>query len=161
VIAVNSTIFSAPFADICYAWDKKWWTKYLADVKRLGCRRITAGKGRPGCEEFPRVPQREFSEDAIGGNNSGHQAVNLAYMLGAKEIIMLGFDCQHTDGEAHHHGDHPKPLGNATNCQNWLPGFRVLSERLRERGVKVVNCSPRTALDCFERHRLEDYLNGR
>lgn len=167
VIAVNSTIFSAPFADICYAWDHKWWGKYHEQVKALGCRMMSAASNtkKYGTEIVGREPNCEGlgKNGGLGGNNSGHQAINLAAALAdpkADEIVALGFDCTHFEGMAHHHGDHPKPLSNAPNTQKWRQPAVKLAQDLKKRGIRVTNCSPKTILKCFPVMTLEQYLGS-
>lgn len=92
------------------------------------------------------------------GQNSGHQAIQLAYQKGAARIILLGYDMQHTNGRTHWHGDHPKGLTNAEGIAGWVKHFGPLAKALELEGVEVVNCSPETALTCFKRGRLDDYL---
>lgn len=81
--------------------------------------------------------------------NSGYQAVNLAYLLGARKIVMLGFDMQDRGGEHHFHGNHRG--GTLTNPGNrlyarWIKGFETIHRLLKEEGVELINCSRRTAL---------------
>lgn len=69
---------------------------------------------------------------------------------------MIGYDCQKTGGKAHWHGDHPKPLGNAGAVDKWPAQFKDMLRYLR--GVSVINCSRETALSCFPRATLEEFL---
>jgi len=75
---------------------------------------------------------------------------------------MLGYDLQHTGGRAHHHADHPRPLGNArqTSVDRWLVRFSELRTRLDAAGVEYVNCSRATALD-WPRMTIEEALRAR
>lgn len=148
VIAVNSTIFSAPFADICFGIDVKWWRHYHERVKTLGCRMVSSNGGCKG-----------FGVEIIpiqGGENSGHKAIRLADVEGEKEIVLLGFDCK--NAHMHHHGDHPPPMKKARTAENWIPAFNGLARNMSEAGVRIINCTRDTALDCFERMTLETYL---
>jgi len=88
--------------------------------------------------------------------NSGAGCISLAAKAGAKRIILLGYDCQHTNGKAHWHGNHPKMLGNAENIPKWLQGFERLASDFKD--VEIVNCSRETALKCFKTGTLEEYL---
>lgn len=92
------------------------------------------------------------------GLNSGFQAINLAYHFGARRIVLLGYDMQHTGGKTHWHGDHPRGLTNAEGISSWVKYFRPLAEDLARLGVEVVNCSTDTALTCFTRAPLEATL---
>ena len=92
------------------------------------------------------------------GQNSGYQAVGLAYHLKADRIILIGFDMQRTGGKSHWHGDHPRGLNNADAVHKWPRHFPALAADLREDGVEVVNCTIETALTCFPCADLRDVL---
>jgi hypothetical protein len=92
------------------------------------------------------------------GQNSGYQAIGLAYQFGAARILLTGFDMQHTAGRSHWHGDHPAGMGNAQNIHRWVRHFAALADDLRAVGVEVVNCTRETALECWPRSTLEAEL---
>lgn len=94
------------------------------------------------------------------GNNSGYQALNLAYHWGARRMILLGFDCKSRAGKMHWFGDHPKPLQNQIGAfKTWLETFPPLAKDLAATGVEVVNCSRDTALTCFRRSTIDIELS--
>lgn len=92
------------------------------------------------------------------GRNSGYQALNLAYHLGASKIVLIGYDMQTDGAKVHWHGDHPKGLQNARTIDRWAGYFPALAADLEQEGVEVVNCTIKTALDCFPRADLRDVL---
>ena len=90
------------------------------------------------------------------GANSGYQAINLAYLFGAKKIILLGLDCKRGENKkAHWHGDHPGPLNKDMPIKTWLKSFPKLAEDLKTEGVEVINATRDTALECFSKIQLE------
>ena len=91
------------------------------------------------------------------GGNSGYQAINLAYHLGARKIIILGFD-MHRDGGAHWHGDHPGLNVPDAHLTNWRSRMAPLARDLQNQGVRVINSTPGSALDCFEKLPLNKAL---
>lgn len=100
-----------------------------------------------------------LGEDMIHtGNNSGYQSINLAYLLGATKIVLLGFDMQRSLGKGHWHGDHPGGLNRHNNFTGWLKRFPKLAEDLANRGVEVINSTRMTALTCFKTKPLEEAL---
>lgn len=154
VIAVNTTFRMAPWADALYAMDKAWWNLHreeiLANFK--GKKFSSAAQdnkldvqvlGRPDFEHF---------------SNSGAGAVNLAMSRGATKIFLLGYDCQHVNGQTHWHGNHPKPLTNLGSLERWRKFFDRLARHAQLRGVTVSNCSRITALTCFPRVSIDDVL---
>ena len=87
------------------------------------------------------------------GGNSGYQAVNLAYLLGAKTIILLGFDMFGT----HYFGDHDKSLNNGSPYSQFIKAFETIDPE--KHGIEIINCSRQTAMECFPRTTLENVLN--
>jgi len=78
------------------------------------------------------------------GNNSGFGALNLALLLGADPIYLLGFDM----GGAHWHEGYP--LESDPNAYDrWCATFAANADWIRARGQLVVNCSPDSRLACF------------
>lgn len=88
--------------------------------------------------------------------NSGAGCISLALFGDAARVIMLGFDCQHTGGQAHWHGNHPRGLANAKQIDRWPKLFEQLKNDHPE--AEIFNASRETALTCFERVALEDVL---
>lgn len=123
------------------------WTQDELSWVRYGINRIE-GKHADG-----------LGRDAIHyGGNSGYQAINLAYLLGAARIVLLGYDMGKTGGKSHWHGDHPGDLNQQLPIHLWLSKFPTLADDLKREGVSVANATRETALDCFDRLSLEQAL---
>lgn len=91
--------------------------------------------------------------------NSGMAAINLAYLFGAKKIILLGFDMKlGPNGEKHHHADHPAPLVQGQQFGDWLHKAQFLARDLDVANIDVVNCTPGSALTAFRLGKLEEEL---
>lgn len=88
--------------------------------------------------------------------NSGASCISMATQAGATRIILLGFDCQHTGGSSHWHGDHPIGLGNAGLTHKWLENYTKMAQDFAH--VDIINASRETAITCFPRARLEDLI---
>ena len=180
-ITTNATAFSAPWASVHYGSDAKWWTFHLPDGRlmfedvRARCRGepwTTSGGthrhlGRQGMRFVRGISQQTGLSRKPGaihfGGNSGHAAIGLAYHFGAGRIILLGYDMQRTGGESHHHGDHPKGLGNPGGgiLSVWAKRYGALAEDLRRARVPTVNASRETALQCFPRAPIVEALQCR
>ena len=96
----------------------------------------------------------------VHGTNSGAQAVNLAYHLGATRIVLLGYDMQHTGGRRHCHQDYPAGWLNAEPVKGWASQFAFLARDLAAEGVEVLNASRETALTCVPRMTLACALSS-
>jgi hypothetical protein len=149
VIVVNTTFRAAPWADVLFAIDVKWWGEYLVEVQKNFAGKMFRPSPSPINWGISVAKVPHF-------NNSGAAAVSMAYTYGAAKIVLLGYDCQHTNGATHWHGDHPKALGNAKTVGKWPAKFKGLASYVR--GCEVVNASRETALTCFKREPLEQCL---
>jgi hypothetical protein len=100
----------------------------------------------PGLSRQPGVIHR--------GSNSGYQAVNLAYLLGATRIILLGFDMMMTGSSRHWFGAHPPGMEVASDYRDFANKFKSI--RPSDYGIEIWNCSRRTALDQFPIYNLDE-----
>jgi hypothetical protein len=79
---------------------------------------------------------------------------------GARRVILIGFDMS-PDTPVHWYGRNKWPMANnpaEINFRRWRGAMGRAAAQLREMGVKVVNCSPLTALKCFPVVPLEEAL---
>lgn len=152
----------APWAGHLYAADRKWWDVNVGAV-RAGFHGQTWTCDAHAVKRYKLTHVKALPHPFLSttpgvihtGRNSGYQAINLAYMLGARRVVLLGYDMQRTGGRGHFFGDHPRGLrnddpGQYVGCFNAMQPERV--------GLEVINCTRETALRCFPRKRLEDVL---
>jgi hypothetical protein len=165
VIAINDAYRLAPWAHVLYAADARWieWhngvpgfrsQKYSIESRDTTRRPdwiVLRNTGFHGLELEPNGLRTGF--------NSGYQALNLAVHMGAKRIVLLGFDmAPNPDGPSHWFGEHPVP--SPSPYADMRAAFDTLVEPLSTLGIEVVNCSRRTALTCFPCASLEDAFVG-
>lgn len=163
VIAINTSYLIAPWATALYAADCRWWNWHRGapDFKGLkySLDRMTRQKW-PKVDTLRNTGQEGLELDPTGlrtGMNSGYQAINLAVHFGASQIVLLGYDMQvSTDGRLHWHADHPHK--QRSPYSSFLRLFPTLVKPLAKLGIEVVNCSRRTALECFPKRALEDVV---
>ena len=97
--------------------------------------------------------------EGIGhGNNSGYGALNLATCLGANPIYLLGFDMKYAGEKTHWHKGHPVPHRPNT-VQRFKQYFKMAAIKTRERGIKVINLNPASALPYFQKRHYEEVLH--
>jgi hypothetical protein len=131
--------------------DRAWWRQYVEEVD-------ATFKGERFSNNGHIAKFRTTYVKIMSYGNSGAAAISMAASMGAKDIILLGYDCKYgADGKRHWHGDHPKGLGNAARIDNWKGKFERLAKEL-PKDCKVINASRDTALTCFEREPLEGVL---
>lgn len=139
---------AVPWADALYAIDAPWWKHYGQQVSAEFRGEKFSARARGGAVA---APSQHFE-------NSGAAALALSAHLGARRVLMVGYDCQFTGGKSHSHGDHPPTLGNARSLPKWPEKFAQCAAHLARLGVQVINCTRETALTCFPRGDLETEL---
>lgn len=157
----------APWADIMYAADQKWWHANRPEALKFKGRKVTItqnngtmpklidesvyvlGNGGP----YGFDPRKNYIKN---GSNSGFQAVHLAITLGAKRVLMCGFDLNDTKG-SHWFGDHYWRKSHNPNFKQFIRAFDS-SARDMLKVAEVINCTPGSVLRCFPRMELEDAL---
>jgi len=132
--------------------DRQWWETYIKEVNAEFTGAKYTCNPLPGKFGVTKLPRDKFKTYG----NSGASCISLAAYFGAKRIIMLGFDAQKTNGEAHWHGNHPRNLGNAGQIGKWPEKFKELKADLG--AIEIINASRQTALMMFKRESLEDAL---
>lgn len=164
VIVINNAFKLAPWADLMYACDAKFW-KWEQGAPAFHGLKYTLDRPLvpkpmlwPGVESLKDLGRTGLSLDPTGvktGSDSGYQSINLAVLLGAAKILLLGYDMQ--VGKKDHffgsHPDHSKPP--FPRC---LDAYKTLVEPLKAAGVEIVNCAHGSALKCFPMASLQDAL---
>lgn len=174
-IAVNDNFKMAPWADVIYGADSAWWRSRLKHLDGLDGLRVglvwdgeskryhlgwdddvllecVNGLGDSG--EYG--VERNFDGYIRNGKNSGYQAVQLAVAMGANRILLLGFDMR----AGRWFGEYPNGVNKNGNHADWIERFEVLERcgALEEMGVEIINCTPDSAMTCFEQKKLRDVI---
>ncbi len=168
VIAVNDAWRLAPWADVLYACDWRWWVKHRG-VPGFAGMKVSLSNSLGHLGGYPEIKLVENTGiDGLErrrsglrtGRNGGYQAINLAVHLGARRILLLGYDMKAAaDGRTHWFGDHADwPTRASIYGTTMLPHFPGLATALQEGGVDVVNCTPGSALTVFPMADLETTL---
>lgn len=170
VIAVNDAYRLLPFADLLYACDQRWWELHLSAMQFAGERWTCHHADTPQKEKIKFATDHGlqlvrgkhssgFSRDPACihyGNLSGFQAINVAILFGCVRIVLVGMD-MHTRNGRHFFGNHPSPLNNGSSFVEWVPLFRDAAKTL-PLGIRIINATPGSALDCFPMMVLADAL---
>ena len=93
---------------------------------------------------------RTLAEGVGCAGNSGFAGLNLADILGARTIYLLGFDMQGEAGRVTHwhEGYGEKPPADSI-CDRWLAAFRWAAPKVRARVVVLEVDVGDSRLDCF------------
>lgn len=93
------------------------------------------------------------------GGNSGFHAVNLAAQFGAKKILLVGIDFTVAYGR-HWFGSHAYRQNSPSkhNVKRWQKVMDASAQVLAGRGIRVINCSPISTLQAYEKMTFEEAL---
>lgn len=160
-----------------YACNEGWWNRYWSpdlaatSAEKWTCNRAAAD--RYGLNWVAETNAPGLSRDPTlihHGHGSGYTLLNLAYLMGAERIVLLGYDMKYASdynghvqqigsSPRHYFGEYPNEL------QHW-PKMRVkngvhvelveLYRSVATQGlVEIVNCTPDSAIDCFPRATID------
>lgn len=148
-----------------YACDRAYWRHSRALAEFAGLK-VTGSAA--AAAEFPvlRLVNLERRTDLVrfdewasvgDGGNSGFQALNLVAQMGARRIVLVGFDMSLAGG-VHWHGKHGAGLNNPRDVSlvRWRAAFEASAPILEAAGVAVFNASPQSAIEAFPKRTLED-----
>lgn len=161
-IAVNTAYLMAPFASVFYAGDFLLHKVHNARMRKHRAEIWTTDS--TAAEQYGVNRWKGRNDVGLGetmihlNGNSGAQAINLAYLFGARKIVLLGFTMREIDGKKHFHGDHEKPLVQKQLFGEWIHKMEFVARDAKRLGVDVVNADPLSAMTCFRMGNLEDEL---
>lgn len=138
---------------------EKWtWDRTTAD--RFGIRYIRGEWG----DSLSKDP-----EYIHYGHSSGYQLLGIAYHAGVREMLLVGYDLRYPagyskaernpGGERHYFGEYPPALqhfpavGPHGEMTGLLECYRTID--CEDLGLRIINCTPGSALDFFEAAELE------
>lgn len=168
VLAMNYSFRLAPWADVLWSYhtrtlvgdsgvDPTTFAGRIFTLERTAPAPpwpVIAMTGATGLEAAPTGVRH--------GNNSGYSAINAAFHLGARRIVLLGYDCcAAEDGRFNWARPADDPGRPAYQFALWRQRFETLVAPLRAAGVEVLNASRRTALECWPRVSLAEALTPR
>lgn len=167
VVAVNAAMFDIPRAFMGYWSDPDFYLKFKDRIDAFEGLKFTSdghGHGRPGITPLERKGMEGLETDPryiAHGGNSGYAAINVAFHFGASEILLLGFDMKDgPEGEIHGHDHYPADFERRINYTGHARCFRTMLPVLAEHGVKVINCTPGSAIDAFPRGDFAEIYFG-
>lgn len=163
VIVTNNTIERMPWADVAFFGDYLAVEHYKPQIGNCGLEWWTSSKHaaqRFGVHFVPAEVGDGLGDRALRMNgHTGGLAVNLATLWGARRILLLGFDMKlAADGRPHWFGNHPDGLIQTQRFADWIKSMGVIARDAVARDISIINCTPGSALQCFDQLPLEDAL---
>lgn len=182
VIAVNDMYLVAPWADICYFADTRWygwqkqgiakswpWIKFSAEEARKAFESFSGQKVKIDHPEAISDPQvlvlknlgcegLSLQQNGIHtGINSGYQALNIAVLAGGNPILLVGYDMRFHGARSHSHNGHPLTMPESSYGE-YAKKFSSTQIQLNQLGVQVWNCTPNSVITAFQRGDLAGLL---
>jgi hypothetical protein len=166
VIGANNSFMFGDWVDVCWFVDSVWYEDNkvrLEEFPGLKIHCCNRHADRPGTLRIMRSNNKfgiEKDPSKISWNMcSGSSAINLAYHLGAKSVVLLGFDMKINDnGENNWHNLHrPKPK-KWNPYRRFLDCFPTIKSDAKSLGLEILNATPDSALTIFPMIKLEDAL---
>lgn len=180
VIGVNQAYKLGSWVDICWYGDKNWYHLNMPQIKKYGGLIVTCSIEIQINRRISRVFYVGRSRKKMSGieykdrtqvcwnHNSGASAINLAYWLGAKTIVLLGFDMQlpkdKKNGSTHWHDDYERKINRRTGFlydpyERYMKDWPYIAKDAKEIGLKIINATPGGALNLFERKTIEQVMS--
>lgn len=160
------------------ACNPEWWDYYWGDPKLSKGDFSKWTWDKPTSEKYGIAYIRGEWGDGLStdpevihyGHSSGYQLVNLALHFGVTEFVLIGYDLRYPagynkveripGGDRHFFGEYPKALHHwpSVGPNGEMTGLLDCYKTINTDGIRIINCSPGTALDFFEVSRLEDEI---
>jgi hypothetical protein len=158
VIAVNRAYETVPGAEAVYFSDRRFFDWHKTTLLGHAGRLITGAKmDHPAVERYTLTGHKglDLTPGCLrSGNNSGYAAINLAVHLGAKIIILLGFDMCFDGQRTHWHSGYVV-ANRQKQFSKMLPFFDTLKPALDKIGVTVINACSTSQIEAFVKIPLE------
>lgn len=165
IFVTNMSIYLCPWANALFFMDTHWFEANQAAVEAFNGLRITSSRQvrRDHPEKIKRVEFVPSDEFTFGtprlkfSRTSGHAAITLAIAMGAVRVVLLGFDMRLVDGRSHFHDAYGTKDHNVF-ANDFLANFDGWNEAARRCGVRIINCTPGSALTEFPTGSLDEEL---
>jgi len=158
VISINISYKIAPWADAMFFADCRWLPTHgdgLVDFPGLKVTCCSQHVNKPGIKVvvkknapygLARDPHQLF-----WNLSSGACAIGLAVHLGARRIVLLGYDMRRVDERNNWHDDYPKMTGKRIRnpYPRFLKPFPAIAAALNDRNIECINATPGSELREF------------
>ena len=176
MIGVNDAFRFGDWVDICFFGDDKWYWWNYDDLKTFSGLKITCDRQRnpakvpEGDKLFGSVKNEPGIKivkhsNAYGictenskvffNSSSGAAAINLAWWLGAKRIILVGYDMRLIDGERNWRRHKNWQPGPQKEYNNFLRPFKCIARDAKRLKLEILNATPDSGLKHFPFVSLE------
>jgi len=167
VIGINAAYLIGDWIDIVFFHDEEFWQANKTELEKhpgqlVTCNSRFMNRPHPKVLYIPKDRSKLYgihdNPNFVAWNhNSGAAAISLASHLGAKKIILLGFDMNASSGVSHFHSQYNQK--RLPPFEKHLFGFPQIAEDAKRLGIEIINCSIESSIDVFEKRNLEEVIN--
>ena len=168
-IGVNNAFMLGSWIDAMYFGDCRWYEWNHEELKKFGglkitsCMRVGLRKW-PGILQVQRKSAKGICKNPIAvrwNNNSGASAINVAYHLGAKIVVLVAFDMMDLkEGDNHnwhdYHNHIPPP---DIYSKRFLKVFSHIRKDADKLGFEIINANPNSGLEDFPKMTLKEAIS--
>lgn len=157
----------ADICQVCFFSDYKWLKAFDKELSAFKgdvvthCQKVLPERDLyPFLKVLPRATDG-LHPNAIGfGSNSGCGAVNLAILLGARRVFLLGFDCRPPVDDKSHWHDWRIEKPNTGVYDKFMDGWRRVAEDLSRKFQRheVINLGPDSAITYFPKADINTHF---
>lgn len=168
-IGCNSAFtLGAEICKICIFGDAKWFKTYAQELSEYEGLVFTshAAYKRAPVDWLWYLPRKSkgLGTDSLGwNNNTGSQAINLALILGASRVYLLGFDMHLSkDGRPNWH-DNQIDKPDRLLYKKFIKHFSRVKKALPEvfPGTEIINITDDSSLDMFPKIGVKEFWKER
>jgi hypothetical protein len=168
-IGISDCYRICPYLDFFYACDNRWWNLHYDKVQEWAacdngywCTEQSTKKAHSDLHRIAGSGGKGWSsnqEKIHYGSNSGFQITNIAFLLGIRYMVLVGFNMMVTGDNkkpmTHFFGDHPKGLSRNTSYHSFAAQFDNIKV---PPDVKVINATSPSRLNTFPKMSLDDAI---
>lgn len=164
IIGVNTSFLLGSFIDVCFFGDYQFYTTFIRELNNFTNLKLTI-REEVDNEQIKFIKQTKASGIATNGiawnTNSGLASISLAYQLGCKRVVLLGFDMNktttshwHNEYKERNHGQHAKKENYTFDKP--LTHVDQISRDAKALGIEIINANPSSAIEAFTKRNLKE-----
>lgn len=167
VIGVNSAFRACSWIPFTFFGDSRWFKWEYKALKKYTGTLVTCQAKLENPDELP-VKRLVKGRKAQGisikryevswNNSSGGAAINLAYHLGARRIVLIGYDMKPSKSKHNFHDAYPVGKPERNPYIHFLRAFSKIKNDADKLGVEILNATPDSAIECFPFVKLEEVI---
>jgi len=170
IIGINVAYLIGTWIDIMFFGDCDFYTRYKKSLVEWPNLKVSCCMSFKNNSFIKYLERDVFHSNGITSkinsvswnNSSGAAAISLAAHLGAKRILLLGFDMNFNfEGERHWHNSYKRPQMSSkkiTPFEKHLEPFPEIAKDAESIGIEIINLNPKSKIEVFPKYSLEEYL---